>query len=108
MDQFAVGLSAINRSSLLDQMNKAVNLTQLPSTKCKCIEGDKLICTDKFGKEIEIPFDLVISAVGLKSERSLANQLDEEFPEVYMIGDAAEVAKIGDAVHQGFFTALKI
>ena len=108
MDQFAVGLSAINRCSLLDQMNRAENLTQLPSTKCKCIEGDRMICVDKDGKELEIPFDLVISAVGLKSERTLAMQLDEEFPEVYMIGDAAEVAKIGDAVHQGFFTALKI
>lgn len=108
MDSFANGLGLINRVSILSQMNANSSITLLPNTKCQCIRGNEVVCEDKDGQEIKLPFDLVIAASGMKSENKLAKEILEEFPEAYMIGDAVKHERIGDAVHQGFFTALKI
>lgn len=108
MAEFAKGLSLINRVSILDQMKKNENITMLPKTACKYIKDRTLVCETEEGKELELPFDLVIAAIGMKSENALAKEILEEFPESYMIGDAITHLLIGDAVHQGFFTGLRI
>ena len=108
MEDFAKGLSMINRMSILAQMEQNENITLLPKTACKHIEGDILVCEDAEGRELKLPFDLVVAAIGMKSENKLAKEILEEFPEAYMIGDAVEHLRIGDAVHQGFFTGLRI
>ncbi len=108
MAEFAKGLSMINRMSILARMKENENITMLPETACKYIEGDTLVCEDKDGKKLELPFDLVVAAIGMKSENKLAKEILAEFPEAYMIGDAVEHLRIGDAVHQGFFTGLRI
>ncbi len=42
------------------------------------------------------------------SNVELAKKLDEEFNEVYIIAGAEQHLKISDAVHRGFFTAMKL
>jgi len=108
MDSFANGLSAMNRLAILDLMKAHDNITMLPNTKCKCISGNEVVCENKAGEEIRLPFDLVIAASGMRSENALAKKVLDEFPESYMIGDAIKHERIGDAVHQGFFTGMRI
>lgn len=108
LDSIASNLGSWNRMSLLSQINKNPNITVMTKTKCSRIVGTTLYCENENGEEISIPFDLVIAALGMRSENELGLKVLEEFPEAYMIGDAVRHEKIGDAVHAGFFTALKI
>lgn len=106
--EFSANLGLMNRFSIISELNKNENITLMPNTKSKCVEGNVLVCENTAGEEIRLPFDLLISAIGMGSNKELAGQLEEEFNEVYTIGDAELHLKIGDAVHRGFFTALKL
>ena len=105
---FSVNLGIMNRFSIVSELNKNKNITLCPNTKSKCIDGNVLVCENAEGEEIRLPFDLLVSAIGMGSNDELAKKLDEEFNEVYIIGDAEQHLKIGDAVHRGFFTAMKL
>lgn len=107
-DVFARDQIFINRNSLLDQMKKTGNITMMPNTKCKCLKDDKMYCEDADGNEIVLPYDMVVAAVGLKTNSELAREIEEEFPEVYVINDTTTQGKIGEAVHRGFYTAIRI
>ncbi len=108
LNRFASGLGLINTMALLDLVKNNENITLLSETKCKCIDGGDVVCEDKEGNEIRLPFDLVVAASGMKEDNALGKQVLEEFPEAYMIGDAVKHQRIGDAVHQAFFTAQRI
>lgn len=108
LDTFARGQIFINRDSLLSQMRATNNITLMPRTSCKCLKDEKMFCEDENGNEVVLPFDLVVAAIGLKADHTLAKQVEEEFPEVYVISDASTQGKIGEAVHRGFYTALRI
>ena len=107
-DTFAKDQIFINRNSLLDQMRLTGNITLMPNTKCKRLQDGKMLCEDAEGKEIALPCDLVVAAAGLKPNTRLAEELEEAFPEVYVINDTTTQGKIGEAVHRGFYTALRI
>lgn len=105
---YANGLGLINGFSLKTQMAQNKNITLMLETKCKCIDGDEFICEDKDGNEVRLPYDIVIAASGMKEQNGLGKQVLDEFPEAYLIGDAVVHQRIGEAVHQGFFTGLRI
>ncbi len=108
MEEFATSLSIINRKGLLALLNGMENVTMLPKTKCRNIEGNILTCEDAEGNELKLDFDLCVAAVGMKSENEFGKVLAEEYPETYIIGDAVSQDMIAGAVHQGFFTGLRI
>ena len=60
----ANGLSLINRISILSQMGANKNITMPTNTKYKCIDSSHLVCEDKDGKEVKLPFNLAVSASG--------------------------------------------
>jgi pyruvate/2-oxoglutarate dehydrogenase complex dihydrolipoamide dehydrogenase (E3) component len=47
--------------------------------------------------------DSVILATGLAPNRELFTPLQENFPEVYAIGDCVEPRKVYQAIHEGAF-----
>lgn len=108
METFANGLGALNRLSLLETMKQNENITMLNKTKCICIKDHILECEDTEGNPVRLPFDLVVACIGMGSENKLGKEVLAEFPEAYMIGDAVEHKRIGDAVHQAFFTGMRI
>lgn len=68
----------------------------------KTIEPGKVVYSDATGKDMEIPADTVILAMGARSEATLAKELQAAGVNVMTIGDAARVGRIGDAVEAGF------
>ena len=99
-----------------DMMKSAnTNLRTRVLEKCKLETGAKVleilengVLVEQNGKTIELTgFDNIILASGAKSVNPFVGKLDE-FPEVYTIGDAAEVKKAIDAIYEGAKLALEI
>jgi len=63
---------------------------------------------EKNGEEHFIKADTVIIAVGYSPNTDLQEQIKEQFPEVYCIGDCVKVRTALEAIHEGFQAALKI
>ena len=60
------------------------------------------------GKEIVIKADAVYYAIGRKSNSQLFTDIALKAPFVDLIGDAAKIARIGEAVAGGYYAALDI
>ncbi len=67
-----------------------------------------VVYTDAEGRDVRIPADTVVLAMGSRPENSLAKALEDSEVEVRVIGDAAKVGKIGDAITAGFDLACEI
>lgn len=52
--------------------------------------------------------DMVVLARGALSERGLADQTQGLVPEIFTVGDAAQVANIAEAIYQGFWAGFRI
>ena len=72
------------------------------------ITGKGLTIIDKFGQEQTIEADSIATALPLKSNDGLLEELKEKVPEVYPIGDCKEPLLIADAIGTGLRTAREI
>ena len=72
-------------------------------TKLKEVKEHSVICTDKTGKEIEIPCDSVIGSVGY-----LPNPLARKGKNIYLVGDCEQVGNLRSVVWGAYETAMKI
>lgn len=72
-------------------------------TKLKEVKEHSVICTDKTGKEIEIPCDSVIGSVGY-----LSNPLERKGKNIYLVGDCEQVGNLRSVVWGAYETAMKI
>lgn len=72
-------------------------------TKLKEVKEHSVICTDKTGKEIEIPCDSVIGSVGY-----LPNPLERKGKSIYLVGDCEQVGNLRSVVWGAYETAMKI
>ena len=63
---------------------------------------------DADGGEHQIAASTVFYAVGMRSDRELYRQIADKAPFVDLVGDAKQVARIGEATAQGYFAALDI
>ena len=72
-------------------------------TKLKEVKEHSVICTDKTGKEIEIPCDSVIGSVGY-----LPNPLERKGKNIYLVGDCEQVGNLRSVVGGAYETAMKI
>ena len=87
---------------------KRLGVTQYPhSSITKLYANTVSICQraeNSQGKEesleITLPCDLLVVAVGSKSEQSLYKQIIEQGRAAYLVGDAGQVGKISDAIRQ--------
>lgn len=105
-DSLAVDCNIRHRPILMKQVEQYCT-THLKHAGLAVTE-DGLLCKDETGKEVLIPGDTIICAVGQRSNRDAVMQLRGCAPWVREIGDCARVSNITNAVYQGYHAALDI
>ena len=105
-DELAVDANVRHRPLLLKEIEKYVTV----HTGCKGMEirKDGILCEKKDGTTELIPGTTVICALGQRSRDRITDSLRDAAPYVAVIGDAAKVSTITNAVYQGYHAALDI
>lgn len=95
-----------HRPLLLAQVEKYVHV----HTQYKGLEvtPEGVLCQDPQGQRILVPGDTVICALGQRSRTDVVEALRDSAPFVRVIGDAAKVSTITNAVYWGYWAALDI
>ena len=105
-DQLAVDANIRHRPLLLAQIDKYVKA----HTGLKGLEvtSNGILCEDKDGNKVTIEGTTVICALGQRSTTKSVEELQDTAPFVRVIGDAAKVSTITNAVYWGYHAALDI
>lgn len=105
-DTLAPDCNIRHRPILMKQLEKYV----VCHTSCagKFITQDGLVCADADGKEILIPAETVICAVGQRSNRADVEALRYSAPFVREIGDCIRPANITKAIYDAYHAAMDI
>ena len=105
-DELAPDANVRHRPLLLKEIDKYVTV----HTGCKGLEvrPNGVLCEDKEGKQVLIPGTTVICALGQRSRTDMVETLRDAAPFVRVIGDAAKVSTITNAVYWGYHAALDI
>lgn len=105
-DELAPDANVRHRPLLLKEINKYVEVHTGYRGLEVCKEG--VWCEDKEGKRVLIPGETVICALGQRSRSRTVESLRDGAPYVAVIGDAARVSTITNAVYWGYHAALDI
>mgnify|MGYP002510164315 FL=1 len=105
-DELAPDANVRHRPLLLKEIEKYV--TVYTGYRGLRVTEEGIVCEDKNGREILVPGKSVICALGQKSRSGAADALRDGAPYVAVIGDAARVSTITNAVYQGYHAALDI
>lgn len=105
-EELAPDANIRHRPLLLAEIEKYVTV----HTSCKGLEvtDQGILCEDKNGEQILIPGTSVICALGQRSRTDVVEELRDAAPKVSVIGDAAKVSTITNAVYWGYHAALDI
>ncbi len=105
-DQLAPDANVRHRPLLLKEIEKYVTA----HTGCKGLEvrPDGILCETADGSQVLVPGTSVICALGQRSNTALVEELHGTAPFVRVIGDAARVSTITNAVYWGYHAALDI
>lgn len=105
-DTLAPDANVRHRPLLLKEIEKYVTV----HTGCKGLEvcPDGILCETKDGKQVLVPGASVICALGQRSRTADVEALRDAAPFVRVIGDAAKVSTITNAVYWGYHAALDI
>ena len=105
-DQLATDANVRHRPLLLKEIEKYVTV----HTGCKGLEvrPDGILCETADGSQVLVPGTSVICALGQRSNTALVEELHGTAPFVRVIGDAARVSTITNAVYWGYHAALDI
>lgn len=105
-DVLAPDANIRHRPLLLQEIDKYVEVhTGLRGLK---VTEEGVLCADKDNNEIMIPGTSVICALGQRSRVKVVEELRDTAPYVAVIGDAAKVSTITNAVYWGYHAALDI
>lgn len=105
-DSLAPDANVRHRPLLLQQIDKYVDVhTGLKAVK---VTADGVECEDKDGKAVFVKGSSVICALGQRSRTNVVEELRDCAPFVRVIGDAAKVSTITNAVYWGYHAALDI
>ena len=105
-DQLAPDANVRHRPLLLQEIDKYV--TVHTGMKGLRVTADGIICENAEGKEELVAGKTVICALGQRSRADAVAALAGSAPFVRVIGDAAKVSTITNAVYQGYHAALDI
>ena len=105
-DALAPDANVRHRPLLLKEIEKYATV----HTGCKGLEvrPDGILCETKDGARVLIPGTSVICALGQRSRTADVEALRDAAPFVRVIGDAAKVSTITNAVYWGYHAALDI
>ena len=105
-DELAPDANIRHRPLLLKEIDQYV--TVHTGYKGLEINEEGVLCEDKDGKQLLVPGNSVICALGQRSRRDVADLLRESAPYTAVIGDASKVSTITNAVYEGYHVALDI
>ncbi len=105
-DELAVDANVRHRPLLLKEIERYAAV----HTGCKGLRvtADGVVCQEKDGSEVFVPGKSVICALGQRSRKDTVAKLLDAAPFVRVIGDAAKVSTITNAVYWGYHAALDI
>ncbi len=105
-DMLAPDANVRHRPLLLAEIDKYVTV----HTGYKGLEVTKegIVCEDQNGEKQLVPGTTVICALGQRSRTDVVEELQDCAPYVRVIGDAAKVSTITNAVYWGYHAALDI
>lgn len=105
-DALAPDANVRHRPLLLKEVEKYATV----HTGCRGLEvrPDGIWCEDKEGHQFLVPGKSVIAALGQRSCTDIVEELQDGAPFVRIIGDAARVSTITNAVYWGYHAALDI
>ena len=105
-DELAPDANVRQRPLLLREIEKYA----IVHTGCKGLEvtPEGIWCENKEGKRVLVPGTTVICALGQRSRTDVVEALMDTAPYVRVIGDAAKVSTITNAVYLGYHAALDI
>lgn len=95
-----------HRPLLIQELAKGVDVKT--SHQGMKITSEGLWCRDSSKREVLLPAESVIVAVGQRPNRSVAEELVDTAPFVTEIGDVVRASTITTAVYQGYHAALDI
>ena len=78
----------------------------MTQTTLKEVSDAGILVQDAEGSEKAIPADLVVLAMGVRSDQSLRQELEAEFDRVILVGDAQRPGQIREALHAALDKAL--
>ena len=105
-DSLAPDANVRHRPLLLKEIDKYVSVhTGLRAVR---VTPEGVVCMDTDGKEVLVKGSSVICALGQRSRTALVTELQDAAPFVRVIGDAARVSTITNAVYWGYHAALDI
>jgi pyruvate/2-oxoglutarate dehydrogenase complex dihydrolipoamide dehydrogenase (E3) component len=67
-----------------------------------------MVIAEQGDRELTLPYETVVMAVGIKANRELPEALTGNELEVHVIGDAVEPRKALDAIHEGFSVGMRL
>lgn len=105
-DELAPDANVRHRPLLLKEIEKYV--TVYTGYKGLEVTADGILCEDKNGEKQLVPGKSVICALGQRSRTDLVEKLQDAAPFVRVIGDAAKVSTITNAVYWGYHAVLDI
>ena len=105
-DELAPDANVRHRPLLLKEIEKYV--TVYTGYKGLEVTADGILCEDKNGSKQLVPGKSVICALGQRSRTDAVTELQDAAPFVRVIGDAAKVSTITNAVYWGCHAALDI
>ncbi len=105
-DELAPDANVRHRPLLLAEIEKYV--TVHTGRKGLAVTADGILCEDKDGNKELVPGRSVICALGQRSRTDAVEELRDAAPYVAVIGDAAKVSTITNAVYWGYHAALDI
>lgn len=105
-DALAPDANVRHRPLLLQEIKKYVTV----HTGYRGLEVTKegVLCEDPAGNQVLVPGETVICALGQCSRTKVVDSLRDSAPYVAVIGDAARVSTITNAVYWGYHAALDI
>jgi 2,4-dienoyl-CoA reductase (NADPH2) len=106
LDRLAPTISPTYRPFFLARLKKMGVRTETHTTVEEIT--DKGVVVNRKGVSGFLPADAVILAVGLKSDRALADKFQGAAPDVFSIGDCVKPRMIREAVEEGFALGTKI
>ncbi|MDY3918400.1 MAG: NAD(P)/FAD-dependent oxidoreductase [Candidatus Limivivens sp.] len=106
-DALAVDANIRHRPILLKELEDRKVSCHL-SHKGMKVSSEGVLCLDEQGKEVLIPAQTVICALGQKARSDVAERLLDSAPIVKRIGDCIRPANICMAIYQGYHAALDI
>ncbi len=105
-DMLAPDANVRHRPLLLKEIEKYADVHT--GYRALRVTEDGVICIDNDNHEVLVPGKSVICALGQRSRTNVVTELQDTAPFVRVIGDAARVSTITNAVYWGYHAALDI